>query len=143
MALTEAEKTELKKDILNAIKAESQGVDELAEVTSLDNIKSLPAMRGQEVVLAPVSLLKKPAEDAAATAKAAAATANNAASAANTAAGECRKCSRGCRYRCKYRECCRRRCECSGQGSHSGEKRLCKHRFSCIERCDSPFRWIY
>ena len=87
MALTEAEKTELKKDILNAIKAESQGVDELAEVTSLDNIKSLPAMRGQEVVLAPVSLLKKPAEDAAATAKAAAATANNAASAANTAAG--------------------------------------------------------
>ena len=87
MALTEAEKTELKKDILNAIKAESRGVDELAEVTSLDNIKSLPAMRGQEVVLAPVSLLKKPAEDAAATAKAAAATANNAASAANTAAG--------------------------------------------------------
>lgn len=87
MALTEAEKTELKKDILNAIKAESQGVDELAEVTSLDNIKSLPAMRGQEVVLAPVSLLKKPAEDAATTAKAAAATANNAASAANTAAG--------------------------------------------------------
>lgn len=41
MALTDAEKTELKNDILNAIKAESQGVDELAEVTSLDNIKSL------------------------------------------------------------------------------------------------------
>ena len=41
MALTESEKTELKNDILNAIKAESQGVNELTEVTSLDNIKSL------------------------------------------------------------------------------------------------------
>ena len=38
MALTESEKTELKNDILNAIKAESQGVNELTEVTSLDNI---------------------------------------------------------------------------------------------------------
>ena len=43
MALTESEKNELKKDILNSIKSESQSVDELAEVTSLDNIKSLPA----------------------------------------------------------------------------------------------------
>ena len=58
MALTESEKNELKKDILNSIKSESQSVDELAEVTSLDNIKSLPAMRGQEVVLAPVALLR-------------------------------------------------------------------------------------
>ena len=40
MALTESEKNELKKDILNSIKSESQSVDELAEVTSLDNIKS-------------------------------------------------------------------------------------------------------
>lgn len=44
MALTESEKTELKNDILNAIKAESQGVNELTEVTSLDNIKSLPGI---------------------------------------------------------------------------------------------------
>ena len=36
MALTESEKTELKNDILNAIKAESQSVDELVEVSSLD-----------------------------------------------------------------------------------------------------------
>ena len=35
MALTESEKNELKKDILNSIKSESQSVDELAEVTSL------------------------------------------------------------------------------------------------------------
>ena len=81
MALTDAEKTELKNDILNAIKAESQGVDELAEVTSLDNIKSLPALRGTELVTAPISLLGKPATDAAATA-------NAAASSANTAAGK-------------------------------------------------------
>lgn len=36
--MTNAEKQE----ILNAIKAESQSVDELVEVSSLDNIKSLP-----------------------------------------------------------------------------------------------------
>lgn len=86
MALTESEKNELKKDILNSIKAESQSVDELVEVTSLDNIKSLPAMRGQDVVLAPVALLRKPAEDAAATANAAATKANNAATTATNAA---------------------------------------------------------
>lgn len=79
MALTESEKTELKNDILNAIKAESQGVNELTEVTSLDNIKSLPALRGTELVSAPLSLLGKPATDAAAIANAAATNANNAA----------------------------------------------------------------
>ena len=51
MALTDAEKNELKNDILNAIKAESQSVDELLEVASLDNIKSLPALRGTDLVL--------------------------------------------------------------------------------------------
>ena len=86
MALTDAEKTELKNDILNAIKAESQGVNELTEVTSLDNIKSLPALRGSELVSAPVSLLGKPATDAAATANAAATKANNAATTATNAA---------------------------------------------------------
>lgn len=70
MALTESEKTELKNDILNAIKAESQSVDELVEVSSLDNIKSLPALRGSELVSAPLTLLRKPADDAAATANA-------------------------------------------------------------------------
>ncbi len=86
MALTDAEKTELKKDILNAIKAESQGVDELPDVTSLDNIKSLPALRGNEVVSAPLSLLGKPATDAAAVANFAATNANNAADTAKNAA---------------------------------------------------------
>ena len=59
MALTESEKTELKNDILNAIKAESQSVDELVEVSSLDNIKSLPALRGSELVSAPLTLLQR------------------------------------------------------------------------------------
>ena len=86
MALTDAEKNELKKDLLNAIKAESQSVDELTEVTSLDNIKSLPAMRGKDVVIAPLSLLGKPAMDAAVAANAAASKANNAATTATTAA---------------------------------------------------------
>lgn len=81
MALTQAEKNEL----LNAIKAESQSVDELTQVTSLDGIVSLPAIRGTEVVSTPVSLLRKPAEDAAKTANAAASSANTAASQANTA----------------------------------------------------------
>ena len=84
MALTQAEKNEL----LNAIKAESQSVDELTQVTSLDGIVSLPAIRGTEVVSAPVSLLRKPAEDAARTANAAATNANAAASQANTARGQ-------------------------------------------------------
>lgn len=86
MALTDAEKTELKNDILNAIKAESQSVDELLEVASLDNIKSLPALRGTDLVSAPLSLLAEPATNAAATANAAATKANNAATTATNAA---------------------------------------------------------
>lgn len=82
MALTNEEKTEL----INAIKAESQSVDELTEVDSLENVKSLPAMRGTEVVSVPVSLLSKPAEDAAKVANAAATSANNAAKSATDAA---------------------------------------------------------
>lgn len=82
MALTNAEKQEL----INAIKAESQSVDELPVVDSLDGINSLPAIRGEEVVTAPVSLLRKPAEDAAKTANAAATKATIAATTAETAA---------------------------------------------------------
>ncbi|MCM1441905.1 MAG: hypothetical protein NC131_22240, partial [Roseburia sp.] len=81
MALTQADKNEM----LNAIKAESQSVDELATVASLDGVNSLPAIRGTEVVNVPVSLLRKPAEDAAKTANAAAAAANKAAQDADAA----------------------------------------------------------
>lgn len=81
MALSQADKNEM----LNAIKAESQSIDELPVVASLDGITTLPAIRGTDVVSAPVSLLRKPAEDAARTANAAAAAANTAAGKADTA----------------------------------------------------------
>lgn len=81
MALTNEEKQEL----INAIKAESQSVDELTEVDSLENVKSLPTMRGTEVVSVPISLLSKPATEAAALANAAASKANAATENANTA----------------------------------------------------------
>jgi len=84
MALTEEEKKELVRDVVNQIKTDSQSVDELETVSTLDGVVSLPAMRGETVVSAPVKLLSKPAEDAAATAKASAAVAD----AATKAAGE-------------------------------------------------------
>jgi len=88
MALTQAEKNELKKELLNAVKAESQSVDELTTVTSLDGVNFLPAIRGTEVVNVPVSLLRKPAEDAAKVAEDAATLAINAASLADIARGD-------------------------------------------------------
>ena len=63
MALTNEEKQEL----LNEIKASSSDVSELEVVETLDGILSLPAMRGEDVVSAPLGLLRKPAEDAATT----------------------------------------------------------------------------
>lgn len=75
-----------KQELLNAIKAESQSVDELEEVGSLDGVKSLPAMRGTEAVSVPLNLLGKPATDAAALAKAAAEAATKSKEAADTSA---------------------------------------------------------
>lgn len=86
MALTEQERQDLKQDILSQIKSESQSVTELQEVQSLDGVKTLPAMRGEELVSAPVSLLGKPAIDAAAQAHAAKAVADTAAEKATQAA---------------------------------------------------------
>lgn len=85
MALTEEEKKELVQDVVNQIKTESQSVDELETVSTLDGVVSLPAMRGTAVVSAPVKLLSKPAEDAAVTAKASAAVADASAKKADTA----------------------------------------------------------
>lgn len=84
MALTEEEKKELVQDVVNQIKTDSQSVDELETVSTLDGVVSLPAMRGETVVSAPLKLLSKPAEDAAAVAAASAAVAD----AATKAAGE-------------------------------------------------------
>ena len=83
--MTEDEKKEVVQDVLSQIQANSQSVDELETVSTLDGINSLPAMQGEKVVVAPVKLLAKPAEDAAVTAKAAAATADAATKAAGTA----------------------------------------------------------
>ena len=86
MALTEEEKKELVRDVVNQIKTDSQSVDELEAVSTLDGVVSLPAMRGETVVSAPLKLLSKPAEDAAAVAKASAAVADASAKKADTAA---------------------------------------------------------
>lgn len=53
MALTEEEKKELVQDVVNQIKTDSQSVDELETVSTLDGVVSLPAMRGETVVSAP------------------------------------------------------------------------------------------
>lgn len=86
MALTEEEKKELVQDVVNQIKTDSQSVDELETVSTLDGVVSLPAMRGETVVSAPLKLLSKPAEDAAAVAKASAAVADASAKKADKAA---------------------------------------------------------
>lgn len=79
-------KSELKNEVLEEIKSGSQSVDELEEVDTLDGVDSLPAMKGDAVVRAPLSLLGVPATKAAATATAAAAAANEAAEKADGSA---------------------------------------------------------
>lgn len=83
--MTEEEKKELVQDVVNQIKTDSQSVDELETVNTLDGVVSLPAMRGETVVSAPLKLLSKPAEDAAAVAKSSAAAADASAKKADTA----------------------------------------------------------
>lgn len=73
MAVLETTQFEqLVSEVKQQLLAESQGVGEVPEVSSLSGISSLPAKRGNEVVSAPLSLLEKPAVDAAARADAAA-----------------------------------------------------------------------
>ena len=84
--MTDEEKKIVVQEVLNQIKTDSQSVDELETVTSLDSVNSLPAMQGEKVVRVPVSLLAKPAEEAAKTANTAAATADASSKAAGTAA---------------------------------------------------------
>lgn len=86
--MTEEEREDIKKDVLNAIKNESNDLTELDTVSSLDNLTSLPGMQGEKLVLAPISLLSKPATDAAAVANAAAATATDAAGQAGAATAD-------------------------------------------------------
>ena len=62
MAFTEEEKQE----ILEVVKAESKSVESLETVGSLSGVKSLPAQKGDKLVSVPITLLSKPADDAAA-----------------------------------------------------------------------------
>ena len=59
---------EIVQTVLSRMAAISQGVSELRTVTSLDGLVSLPALTSskKEVVDAPLTLLSKPAMDAAA-----------------------------------------------------------------------------
>lgn len=86
MAMTAEEKKEIKQAVLDEIKSESSDITEIETVSSLDGITGLPAMQGEKLVTAPLSLLSKPATDAATVANAAAKTANTAADTANKAA---------------------------------------------------------
>lgn len=61
MAFTEEEKQE----ILEVVKAESKSVESLETVGSLSGVSSLPAQKGDKLVSVPVTLLSKPADDAA------------------------------------------------------------------------------
>ena len=86
MALTEEGKKELVQNVVNQIKTESQSVDELETVDTLEGVVSLPAMRGEKVVGAPLKLLSKPAEEAAAVARTSAAVADASAKKADASA---------------------------------------------------------
>ena len=86
MALTEEEKKELVKNVVNQLKTDSQSVDELETVDTLEGVVSLPAMRGEKVVGAPLKLLSKPAEEAAAVARNSAAVADTSAKKADASA---------------------------------------------------------
>ena len=85
MALTEEEKKELVQNVVNQLKTDSQSVDELETVNTLEGVVSLPAMRGEKVVGAPLKLLSKPAEEAAAVARNSAAVADASAKKADAA----------------------------------------------------------
>ena len=84
--MTEQEKQELKQEIIAQIQSESQDVTELVRVQTLDGINTLPALRGTELVIVPVSLLGSPARTAATAAMAAKELAETAAATAGTAA---------------------------------------------------------
>lgn len=80
MALTPDEREELIQDVVNEITTQSTSIDELPEVSSLSQTDSLPAYEKgtTNLVRVPISLISKPATDAAEAA-------NRAASAATSA----------------------------------------------------------
>lgn len=83
--MTAEEKKEIKQAVLDEIKTESNDITEIEQVSSLEGLTSLPTIKGERLVAAPVSLLSKPATDAATVANTAAKTASDAATSANSA----------------------------------------------------------
>lgn len=90
MALTQEEKNELIQDVVNEITTQSTSIDELQEVSNLNQTTSLPAYKkdSTDLVKVPISLISQPAIDAATLANAAASSANSAAAQATQAKNE-------------------------------------------------------
>lgn len=86
MALTDEEKQAIIEEVLAEVKGASSGIEDLEEVSSLDNIRSLPGFSDTTLVIVPISLLQEPATAAAEQANKAATSASEAASSANSAA---------------------------------------------------------
>lgn len=84
--MTTEEKKEIKRAVLDEIKAESNDITEIETVSTLDGLTGLPAMQGKKLVTAPLSLLSKPAEEAAAVARTSAAVADASAKKADASA---------------------------------------------------------
>lgn len=59
------DKAQIVQEVLGEVKDASTSVEDLNTVSSLSGVKSLPAIKGEELVNVPISLLSKPAEDAA------------------------------------------------------------------------------
>ena len=80
------QQNELVNAVLKKIESQSHSIDELQIVNSLEGVNSLPAKKGNEMVLVPIAKLAEPATEAAKTANAAASSASSAAQTANAAA---------------------------------------------------------
>ena len=80
------QQNELVNAVLAEIESQSHSIDELPLASTLEGVNSLPAKKGNEMVLVPIAKLAEPATEAAKTANAAAQTANQAASSADNAA---------------------------------------------------------
>lgn len=57
---------EMVQEVLDRVLQSSTGVEDLETVTSLSGVKSLPGQKGDKLVNVPITLLSKPADDAAA-----------------------------------------------------------------------------
>lgn len=61
----EFDKAQIVQEVLGEVKDASTSVEDLNTVSSLSGVKSLPAIKGDELVNVPIELLSKPSEDAA------------------------------------------------------------------------------